>query len=328
MAGLATENRIEEVAARMRAAIDRYCTTPASGGLLRQILGFSGRVFDMSHPATWPLFALETCHALGGDPDLAVDAGVAAELAVVAIDVIDDEWDGDPADLGRAQNASVALHAVAQLWIDQMAPRLGVERVYRMSQVLAATSLRSCLGQDLDLLLERQSDVTEEQSHEMTSLKAGPLVSLACQLGALVATGDNTVLALIDEYSTHLGTVAQITNDLAGVDIDPTGRRSDLQNRKKTLPVAFALRHSRESNDGSFTGHYRHRADVDLATEQFLASYIRDCGGLHYAWVVADAHRHEGMAVLKRIEQVTGRPEVRALRRLMPALRQRRLTPA
>ncbi len=75
----------------------------------------------------------------------------------------------------------------------------------------------------------------------MTRRKAGSLAAMACQVGAAVAVDDPAILELVGDFGRHVGVVAQLLNDLAGVDPDSASRGSDLRRGKKTLPIAYAL---------------------------------------------------------------------------------------
>ena len=61
---------------------------------------------------------------------------------------------------------------------------------------------------------------------------------------------------------------------------------------------------------------------MDLAKGLEVLAAIRTAiwtvGGVHYAWVVADAYRREALAVIDVLVRTTGRPELRGLRRLIP----------
>jgi geranylgeranyl diphosphate synthase type I len=150
--------------------------------------------------------------------------------------------------------------------------------------------------------------------------KSGALVSMACQVGAAVATDDPEVLRQIGCFGQHVGVAAQLLNDIAG--LDPADGAVDLARRKKTLPVAYALRCAREESwpglrawfDATLGGQADGAAVGDLATQ------IRQTGALHYAWVVADAHRRAAFASLREVSRASGRAEVSGLRRLVPRL--------
>lgn len=209
--------------------------------LLLALMSQPGRVLADPGRAKWPAFVTLTCAALGGEPCAAAHAAAAVEFAVAAIDVADDVVDGDQSSDtlsgNRAVNASLALSWLAQRCATSLVDILGADRAERIGRLLAEGSLGSCAGQDFDLALEGCSNPGEVRSLAMTSGKSGSLVSMACQVGAAIATEDRAILDLVGRFGTHVGVVAQLLNDL--VDVDPlVVRGNDLRRHKRTLPIA------------------------------------------------------------------------------------------
>jgi geranylgeranyl pyrophosphate synthase len=260
---------------------------------------------------------------LGGDPRASVVAAAAVELMVAAADVADDivdaEWDSAVADQGRALNASFALLLLAQRCAAQLHQHVEPTRGRKIQKMLIDGGLAACTGQDLDLLYEQSATVDEEQAHEMTRRKSGSIVALACQVGAALATDDPEALTAAYAFGSHLGTAAQLLNDLAGIDPMHFQPGTDLQRRKKTLPVAYGLRCAREEDLADILAWYEQPHQHGESGEWELAKRLSDLGALDYTWIVADAHRREALAALDRLVQITGRRAVWQLRRLVPA---------
>jgi geranylgeranyl pyrophosphate synthase len=314
-----------EVAAFVRAAIVRSVDLATFRDLLTHLMAQPGRVLARQGPARWPAFVLDTCRALGGDPGVATGAAAALEFAVAAADVVDDladdEWGEAVASRPRALNASLALGFLAQRCASELAGPLGAARACRIATLLSQGCLAAGAGQDLDLVLETTPEVSEELAYEMTRCKSGSIVAMACQLGAAVAVDDPAVIEAAGRFGCHVGMVAQLLNDLLGVDPANPARGSDLRRGKKTLPVAYALRCVREEGLAPVLGGFGGTGVPDKPTEARWAGELRELGALDYAWVVADAHRREALAALRALARLTGRDEVRGLRRLIPGMR-------
>lgn len=319
-----------EVVARVRDAIDQAADVHAFRDTLRALLARPGRVLGPASAAKWPAFVLETCLALDGDLLAAASAAAAVEFAVAAIDVaddlIDDEWAHETIDAARALNAALALGFLAQRCAGQVATRLGAERACRVTDLIGAGGAASCAGQDLDLALETRSMVSEDLAHEMTRRKSGALGAMACQVGAAIATDNPAILELVGVFGGHVGIVAQLLNDLAGIDVERGARGSDLRRRKKTLPVVYALRCAQEEGLSPLLAWYEAGVPADALDEERVVGLFRELGAVDYTWVVADAHRREALRALRGLVRATGRPEVRALRRLIPVTSARRTT--
>lgn len=318
--------RYPQVAAYVRKTIRAPYGKSAACELHLQLMARPGRVLAPPGPAKWPAFVLDTCLALGGDAqECAISAVAATEFAVAALDVvddlIDDDWDDDLLPRSRALNASLTLGWLAHRCASRLVEQQGTERTHRITALIAQGSLTSCAGQDLDLMPEATTAVDEERAHEMTRLESGSLVAMACQVGAAVAVDDSAVIAAVGVFVRHVGVIAQLLNDLTGVDRDTSQYSSDLRRKKKTLPVAFSLRCAQQERPIKVLNWYQESGLSSQDNGAPLAATIRDLGALHYTWVVAEAHRQEAMIALQTLGSMTGRREVRRLRRVVPALR-------
>lgn len=300
--------------------------TPSLHEVIFRIMSHPGRVLAPIGIAKWPAFVLDTCQVLGGDFSKAVPAASAVEFVLAAADVVDDLVDGEWMDIGidkaRATNAVLTLASLAQSSLIDLYRHLSAPDIGLINELLATGLLMASDGEDLDLLFERDPWVSEEMSHEMTVRKSGSLVAMACQVGAAVATNDREVLRAIGAFGSHVGTVAQLLNDISGVKPDNAPRGSDLRRQKKTLPIAYALRCALDS-DISTTLNWDALTTGRPEDEEALAMTIDHLGGLHYAWIVADTHRREALAILRDLANATGRHEVRSLQRLIPRIRAR-----
>lgn len=161
------------VVAVVRTILTEASTSPALRGVLQQLMTRTGHALSSPGTAKWPPFVLEVCQGLDGDLDSAAWAAAAVEFAAAAAevvdDLVDDEWDTRISSPVHAINASVA----------RMAGRLGPERAWRTSELLARRYLDACAGEDYGLLLEAPADVAEELAYEMTRRRSGSLVARA-----------------------------------------------------------------------------------------------------------------------------------------------------
>lgn len=314
------ERAYAEVAKYLHRLLGEYSWQPAFHQALVRLLSRPGRVLAAHGPAKWPPLVLLTCRALAGDGSAAVAAAAMVELAIAASnvvdDVIDDEWNEQDLPAGRALNGALALLGLAQRPVGELAQSLGPERAVQIGDLLAHGIAAACAGQDLDLQLEATPNVSEEAAHEMTRRKSGTLVATACQVGAAVATEDREVVRLAGTLGGHIGVVAQLLNDIRGVVVG-----TDLRRRKKSLPVAYAVRCAREEHISRLLDWYEGRGSADAGDEREIATLIRELGAVDYAWVVAEAHRQEALAAIRALVETTGRQEAVTLRRLVPSPR-------
>lgn len=238
----------------LRAAVD---TMPPS---VRLIAGYhlgwldadGQRVIADSGKAIRPTMALLAAEAVGGAAESALPAAVAMELAHNFSLVHDDVIDRDHTRRHRATAWSVfgtgaailAGDALLALAYDLFAAS-GHPAAQEAAAMLSAAVLGLVEGQSEDLSFERRTDVDLAECLRMVERKTALLMSCACATGAAFGGGRPTQVERLRSFGRHLGFAFQLVDDLLGVWGDPsvTGKPvySDLQNRKKSLPVVAAL---------------------------------------------------------------------------------------
>jgi geranylgeranyl diphosphate synthase type I len=113
---------------------------------------------------------------------------------------------------------------------------------------LDQTCLALTQGQYLDMSFESRQRVTVAEYQTMIEGKTGALIAASTQLGARLGGAETDRLAHFHDYGLSLGLAFQIEDDLLGIwgDEALTGKStaSDLETRKKTLPVVYGLERS------------------------------------------------------------------------------------
>ena len=210
-----------------------------------------------------PLLCLLSGAAVAdGEWEQALPMAAAIELLHNFSLIHDDIQDNSPLRRGRptvwkkwgqaqAINAGDAMFALAHL-----APHALAARGIPSDVALAAledfdrTCLRLTQGQYLDMAFEQRGRVTVAEYLEMIECKTAALIAAATHLGARLAEASDGRMAHFYEYGRNLGLAFQIQDDLLGIWGDPavTGKSaaSDLEKRKKSLPVVYGLERSED----------------------------------------------------------------------------------
>ncbi|MBN1311168.1 MAG: polyprenyl synthetase family protein [Anaerolineae bacterium] len=151
----------------------------------------------------------------------------------------------------QAINAGDAMFALAHLAI----PRLVAGDVdgalsARMLEIIDETCLDLTRGQHLDIQFETGDTVTTDDYLSMIGSKTAALIATAAHLGALAGSADASVQVHYRAFGKNLGLAFQVLDDVLDIWGDPalTGKRAanDIYQRKKTLPVLYAMQHSPE----------------------------------------------------------------------------------
>lgn len=144
---------------------------------------------------------------------------------------------------GRAQaiNAGDALFAHAHLVLADAAQLPPAVRV-RALQLLGGACVELTAGQQLDLAFENEAGINPEQYLRMAHGKTAALLAAAAEMGALAGGATARVRAHYRQFGAHLGIAFQIRDDLLGIwGTAASGKSSssDIESRKKTLPVVY-----------------------------------------------------------------------------------------
>ncbi len=224
-----------------------------------------------------PLFCIAMCAGLGGDPEQAIPAAAALELAhrtTLIFDDIQDKgnernnqptvwsiWGAD-----QAINAGLALSSLARLSVHRLSLRnVPVAKVLGIQSVLENAVIDLCYGQFMDISFVDSLTVSVKDYLRMVRGKTGALFAASCVVGAMLASPDgekvkappgipdgqkfrymrfDPVLGRAWEFGLNLGVAFQIHDDYLGIwgDEAMVGKTAnDIQEKKRSLPVVLAL---------------------------------------------------------------------------------------
>lgn len=239
--------------------LDRFAeharqTSEATGGLLAQTSTYA---FHSPGKLLRPLLLLEACRAVGGNPDQLFPAAAGTEYGHVASLIHDDIIDGDDERHGRR-----TLHLEYDLGAAILTGDLlifetflsytrchdhgvSAELVLQAIRVLSSTCIEVCRGQALESSVAGDLDTTEALYLDLIRLKTASVCRAATQIGALLSGATEPAITALSRFGEYLGMTFQIVDDLLSYEgrAATLGKpvRSDLRNRRVTLPVILAL---------------------------------------------------------------------------------------
>lgn len=263
-----------------------------------------------------PALCLAACRGVGGDYRQALPAAAALELvhnfSLIHDDIQDEShqrrhrptvwsiW-------GMAQgiNAGDSMYALAHLSLLRLREK-GVpdRKILEATRILGETCLRLCEGQYMDLAFENRLDIGVETYLEMISRKTAALIETSLHLGALLGCEDAEKVEPFRRCGFKLGLAFQIRDDILGIwgEEDEMGKSSasDLQKRKKTLPVIYAFANAQGEIKGRLMDIYR-KPELTPQDVTFVIDVLGSLGAEDYAQKTAGKYTQEGLSELSHL---------------------------
>ncbi|MFJ9445198.1 polyprenyl synthetase family protein [Kitasatospora sp. NPDC101235] len=242
--------------------------------------------------------------ACGGTPADLVPGAAAVELVHNFSLLHDDVMDRDVERRGRPTVWTQFGVPAAILAGDILLARAcgmfdeSTERHAWATKVLIATVNELAAGQMADLALESQTTALLSQPLTVAAQKTGALLRCSCELGAGLAGAPAEVSDRFAAFGSHLGLAFQLVDDILGVWGDPavTGKpvKSDLRNRKKSIPVVAALNDGGPDSEELATLYAKPEALTETEIER-AAVLVESAGGR--AWTEEEIRRQQRLAI-------------------------------
>jgi geranylgeranyl diphosphate synthase type I len=247
-----------------------------------------------------PLLCLLCCESAGGNPRDALPAAAAVELVHNFSLVHDDIQDQSRVRRGRRAvwdiwgaahgiNVGDGLFVLARLALYRLAERRVVlARQQAAFRALDEACLALCEGQFLDMAFEDRQQVSLQEYLQMIQRKTAALLATSSQLGAIVTTDDVQVVSAYRHFGESLGMAFQIQDDILGIwgDERVTGKSTatDIRDRKKTLPVVYALEQAQHSSAvGELAELYAKPGSLGPSEIESVLAVLERIGARQYA---------------------------------------------
>jgi geranylgeranyl diphosphate synthase type I len=278
-----------------------------------------------------PVLCLLCSEAVGGQIEQALPAGAAIELVHNFSLIHDDIEDRSPTrrhrptvwklwGVAQAVNCGDGMYTKAMLKLGQLAERgVPLQRVHEAQRAFAETCLVLTEGQYLDMTFETRMDVDLDSYLRMIGGKSAALIACCARLGALLGGASREVVCAYAQFGENLGMAFQVVDDILGIwgAEGETGKSvlSDIQTRKKTLPVVYAL------DDPDLRALYAKEmlGDDDVAR---VVTILEESGARDYAEGMAESYSRRA---IESLDQTGGdSPAHRAIGELARSLLARR----
>jgi geranylgeranyl diphosphate synthase type I len=153
--------------------------------------------------------------------------------------------------LAQAIDTGDGLFALGMLSSLSLSEHVSAEKALGATQKLMQACLDTVEGQALDIGFESRETVSSDEYLKMIGLKTGRFIETATELGAYLSSDNSAVVQHYADFGKYLGLAFQIWDDYLGIWGDPEvigkSSTSDIQQKKKSYPITYALSHAEET---------------------------------------------------------------------------------
>lgn len=292
--------------------------------MLRYSMGWTtidgASVNVLSGKALRPTLCIFACEATGGDVREALPAAVSLEFIHNFSLIHDDVQDRDETRHHRptlwkvwgnpkAILAGNILWAIADISLGRLLDKgVGLKKTLRIMQLLNRAHMEMIEGQYLDISFEGRSDVTLPNYMDMISKKTGAFMRSALAVGALIGSGDASIVRAFIECGRSLGLVFQIRDDILGIwgDESITGKPvgSDIRQKKNSLPLLYAMSKTKGADKELMSNVYQNKVlnDDDVAS---IMDVLAKVNAKEYSERLASKHRLKAIEALSKVKMTT-----------------------
>ena len=252
----------------------------------------------------WVLLPILIYDTICKNTENAIPLCASLQFFMAAGDVLDDIEDDDSSlslctKYGKAisNNIATLLIMLGEKTISRLRGKDFDEKtIFRILDIINSYYVKACIGQHLDLIEGNNIDIIEDEYLNILSLKSASQVECACYTGALLATNDNKLLDAYKDFGYNLGMMAQIVNDISGI-----LTKKDIQNRKITLPVIYAINQSNDHDMYCLKNYYLENTDK-ISTEQ-IKQILSNTGAIHYTAIKMEYYKLFASKYLNNVKQ-------------------------
>jgi octaprenyl-diphosphate synthase len=235
-----------------------------------------------------PILVLLSAGTCGKINDTTYVGAALVELLHTATLVHDDVVDNAERRRGILAVNAIWKNRIAVLFGDFLLSRgllLALEHnAYDVLHVVSDAVRRMSEGELLQMDKARRLDIDEDTYYRIISDKTASLFAACAACGAISSSSDPDMVSSMKELGEKIGQAFQIRDDLfdfGGEDVGkPIG--NDLQERKITLPLIYALREAEKSDERAILKiiKKRRKSRADIQT---VSRFVEKMGGLTYA---------------------------------------------
>lgn len=216
----------------------------------------------------------------------------AIELLILATDIFDEISDHDQSDEIISQlsiGEAVTIANVIMMEAFRLILHNSKTDVYQKFAIIIHELQNACNGQWRDLHFVISEHVpTEEEYFHLIKQKSASLVKLVCELSDIHNQN------IWGSIATDIGIAGQLKNDAKDILSD---HKSDLINKKATLPLIKAIEYSFEKDGGWLLKKLRqlNTNDHNPVLKRKIKNYIRKTGAIDYCFILSKVYMNKAL---------------------------------
>jgi octaprenyl-diphosphate synthase len=150
--------------------------------------------------------------------------------------------------------------------------------------------------------------------YEVIRQKTASLIAAACSVGAASTTKDEAVIENMRLFGENLGIAFQIKDDLFDFGTDDVGKPLgiDIQDKKLTLPLIFALENASRSDKSHIINLIKRHSDKPEKVREVI-KFVQESGGLDYAKTAMERYSAAAFDILDKMPDSPARSAMREL---------------
>lgn len=163
-------------------------------------------------------------------------------------------------------------------------------------------------GELLQMEKARRLDIDEHVYYNIIKGKTASLMAAACSLGAASSTQDEKTIELMRSFGEKIGIAFQIRDDLMDFGTADIGKPKgiDIKEKKLTLPLIYALRHTSKSERKHYINIIKRHHDKPDKVQEVI-EFVWKSGGIEYAEQAMYDYRDEAFALLRTLPESDAR---------------------
>ncbi len=251
-----------------------------------------------------PMFVFLSSKLCGGVSQSTYNAASLIELLHTATLVHDDVVDDAQTRRGFFSINALWKNKIAVLVGDYLLSRgllLSVDnKEFDLLRVVSTAVKEMSEGELLQQEKSRLLNITEEVYYKIITQKTASLIAACCAAGAIAAKASDDDVHKMHQFGINVGMAFQIKDDLFdygfGKNIGkPTG--IDIQEKKMTLPLIFALKNSDKSKQRELINIVKNHNTNQVKVKALLETVIKS-GGIEYAMKKMEEFRNNAIQIL------------------------------